>query len=91
MEKNEIIQTLKEEIVERLDLFVEPDEIGDGDQLFGYDEEGHGLGLDSIDVLEIIVVLRQKFGLEVKADEDREIFHSLNTLSDYIETNMKQL
>lgn len=89
MERNEIIQTLKEEIVERLDLFVELEEIDDDDQLFGYDEEGHGLGLDSIDVLEIIVILRQKFGLEVKAEEDREVFRSINTLSEYIEANME--
>lgn len=89
MKRNEIIQTLKEEIVERLDLFVELDDIGDDDQLFGYDEDGRGLGLDSIDVLEIIVVLRQKFGLEVKAEENREIFRSINTLTDYIEANIE--
>ncbi len=89
MERNEIIQTLKVEIVERLDLLVELDKMGNDEQLFGYDEEGHGLGLDSIDALEIIVILRQKFGLEVKAEENREVFRSINTLANYIEANIE--
>ena len=47
---------------------------------------GDGLGLDSIDILEIALVVSKRYGLELRADHDdnHAIFHSLRSLSDHI-------
>jgi len=59
---------------------VDPAEIKDDEVLF---EEG--LGLDSLDAVEIVVLLQRHFGLQVKdMKEGREIFQSIDTLSRYI-------
>ncbi len=48
------------------------------------------LGLDSVDALEIVIGLEKTFGLEVDATAlDRENFHSINKLSDFIEQQLK--
>jgi acyl carrier protein len=51
-----------------------------------YDE---GLGLDSIDMLEIALVVSQRFGVKLRADEEgnKEIFRSLRSLNAYIQAN----
>ncbi len=73
---------LKSLIIEELmlaDITVE--EIGDDDFLFG--EEG--LGLDSLDAVEIVVILKRHFQVEVKdMESSRQIFRSVKTLSDFI-------
>jgi acyl carrier protein len=52
---------------------------------------GEGLGLDSLDAVEIVVLLEKHFGVEVKSlDEGREAFRSINTLAAYIEEKRAQ-
>lgn len=75
---------LKEKIIEQLNLEdVSVAEIGDSDQLFG-----EGLGLDSIDALELIVMLDKDYGIKL-ADpkEGRKIFESIDTMASYIAAN----
>ena len=78
---DEIRSTLKVKLIEQLSLEdITPEEIEDDMPLFG-----DGLGLDSLDAVEIIVLLKRNFGVEVKdAQESRAIFQSVNTLADYI-------
>ena len=75
---------LKELLVSNLSLEgKKPEDIGDDDPLFG-----EGLGLDSLDAVEIVVILQRHFGLEVKdMEKGREIFRSVNTLAQYIHDN----
>jgi acyl carrier protein len=62
---------------------IDPADIKDDEMLF---EEG--LGLDSLDAVEIVVLLQRHFGLQVKdMKEGREIFKSIDTLSRYIYDN----
>ncbi len=80
----ELIQTLKEQIIEALNLEeTTPEDIGDDMPLFG-----DGLGLDSIDALEIIILLEKKYGVRLENTADaRPIFYSVRTLAEYIEKN----
>jgi len=73
---------LKELLIERLKFEdMTPDDIGDDDPLF----EG-GLGLDSIDALEIVVMLETEFGLKIKNESSaREYFRSISTLAQLID------
>ena len=79
---SELKQELKEKIIESLNLEdVETSEINDDAALFN-----DGLGLDSIDALELIVMLDKDYGIKLKdAGESREIFSSVNTMAQYIE------
>lgn len=72
---------LKQVIIDELKLEdVEPDEIADDDMLFG-----EGLGLDSLDAVELVVVLKKKYGVDLEdMDKAREAFTSVKTLADYI-------
>lgn len=83
----EIKQQLKEHLVIQLSLEdIAPEDIKDDEPLF--DE---GLGLDSLDAVEIVVILQRHFGIEVKdSDMGREVFESINTLAQYISTHAQQ-
>ncbi len=71
---------IKELIVKRLKLEIKPEEIDNAAPLFGT-----GLGLDSIDALELVVGLEQEFGIKVKDEEvGKEIFATVNTLVEYV-------
>lgn len=80
-ELNELKHRLKELLIERLKFEdMTPDDIADDEALF----EG-GLGLDSIDALEIVVMLEAEFGVKVKNEASaREYFRSVSTLAQLI-------
>jgi acyl carrier protein len=81
---SDLINTLKEQIIEQLNLEdLTPSEIDNDAPLFG-----EGLGLDSIDALEFIVLLEQHYGIKIAdPNEGKEIFQSVNSLAAYIEKN----
>ncbi len=68
-------------IVEALNLDVAPADIDPGAPLYG-----EGLGLDSIDILEIALVVSKQYGVQLRADseENERIFGSLRQLVEYI-------
>ncbi|GBG15788.1 acyl carrier protein [Novimethylophilus kurashikiensis] len=68
-------------MVKALNLEVSADEIDPDQPLYG-----KGLGLDSIDILEIALVVSKHYGLQLKADseDNHRIFGSLRSLSDYV-------
>lgn len=76
--------TLKKQIIEVLNLkHLKPEDIVDDQPLFG-----DGLGLDSIDALELIVLLQQQYNIRlVDPQEGPKIFKSVNTIAEYIRTH----
>ena len=78
---NDLRLKLKELLIERLKFEdMTPDDIPDDEPLFA-----GGLGLDSIDALEIVVMLESEFGIKVKNEGSaREHFRSVSTLADYV-------
>lgn len=81
-------QGLKERIIDVLNLEdITPTDIQDNDPLFG-----DGLGLDSIDALELIVLLDKEYGIKL-ADpkQGKEIFQSIETMAQYVATNRTKL
>ena len=81
-----IKQKLKELLVSSLSLEdISPEDIQDDEPLFG-----DGLGLDSLDAVEIVVLLQRNFGLEIKdMEKGRQIFQSVTTLAEYVYENTK--
>lgn len=81
MANENLAPRVKDLIVRRLKLDIAPDSIQNDAPLFG-----EGLGLDSIDALELVLGLEQEFGIKV---EDEEVgvkaFASVNALVDFIE------
>jgi len=77
---------LKEQIIERLNLEdVNIADITDDTPLFGT-----GLGLDSIDALELIVLMENDYGIELEnPEEGKSIFETINSMALYIEKNRK--
>lgn len=73
---------LAQVIVETLDLELQPADIHPEDPLYG-----EGLGLDSIDILEIALAISRTYGVKLRADDERNfaIFASLRSLSRYIQ------
>jgi acyl carrier protein len=76
-------EEIKKHLIEQLNLEdLTPEDIRDDQPLFG----DAGIGLDSIDALEIIVILDNQFGVVLESPElGREVFKSVNTLAAYIE------
>ena len=82
---NETEQELKELIIEALNLEdISPDDIDSAALLFG-----DGLGLDSIDALELGVAVRRKYGvnLDIDSEEIREHFESVANLARFVSAN----
>ncbi|MFZ0490105.1 MAG: phosphopantetheine-binding protein [Salegentibacter sp.] len=75
---------LKENIIEQLNLEeLEVSDIQDDEPLFG-----DGLGLDSIDALELIVMLEKDYGIKLTdPQQGKEIFVSINRMAEFIEQN----
>lgn len=84
----QVMQELKEALIESLNLEdITPEEIDNEAPLFGDD----GLGLDSIDALEIILILERNYGIRVENPaEGKSIFYSVHTLADFITANRKK-
>jgi acyl carrier protein len=82
MEKAQLRQQLKKQIVESLNLLsVKPDDIKDDEPLFG-----EGLGLDSIDSIELIVLLSREYGVKIEdTKEGRKVLADINVMAAYIE------
>lgn len=83
---DKLIQELKVEVIEALNLEdMEPDDIETNEPLFG-----DGLGLDSIDALELIVLLEKNYGIKIENPKDgKKIFQSIQTMAEYIQSRQK--
>lgn len=81
----ELIVELKQRIIEALNLEeMTPDDIDTDAPLFGED----GLGLDSIDALELIVLMEKNYGIRLQdPNQGKEIFKSVAVMADYISKN----
>jgi acyl carrier protein len=86
MEK--LIQNLKQQLIDELNLEdITVADIDTNAPLFGDD----GLGLDSIDALEIILLLEKYYGIKIEnPNAGKEIFYSVQTLADFILANGKR-
>ena len=84
-ETEALIAELKQRIVETLELEVQPATIETDAPLFK-----EGLGLDSIDALELVVMVEQHYGIRMKQmAEARSAFASVRTLADFVDANRK--
>ena len=81
---DELIYTLKQQIIEALNLEdMKPEDIDENASLFG-----EGLGLDSIDALELIVLMEKNYGIKLQDPSmGKEIFKSVAVMADYISKN----
>ena len=82
---NDLRRKLKELLIERLKFEdMTPDDINDDDALFG-----GCLGLDSIDALEIVVMLESEFGIKMKNESSaRDHFKSIASLAEFVEQRL---
>lgn len=79
-----LINELKTKIIEALKLDgITPEDIDTDAPLFG-----EGLGLDSIDALELMLLLEKNYGIKLKNPaEGKEVFKSVRTMAEYINAN----
>ncbi|HQW86846.1 MAG TPA: phosphopantetheine-binding protein [Flavobacteriales bacterium] len=86
MDAQALKQQLKAQIIEQLNLEeVKVDDIGDDQVLFG-----EGLGLDSIDALELIVLLERHYGIKITdPKQGQTVFRSVNTMAEFIQSHGK--
>lgn len=84
---DELILELKKEVIEALNLEgMTPDDIDNDAPLFG-----EGLGLDSIDALELIVLLEKKYGIRIEnPNKGKDIFKSISVMAAYVAANRKK-
>lgn len=84
MGQEELTIEVKKHLIEYLNLVdINPEDIKNDDPLFGGD-----LGLDSIDSLEIVVMLEREYGIKIQDPrEGRKVFVDINTMVDYIGAN----
>jgi acyl carrier protein len=83
-----LIADLKKQIVDQLNLVdIKPEDIGDDQPLFI-----EGLGLDSIDALELIVLLQQHYKIKLaNAEDGPKVFYTVKTMADYIRANQTKI
>ena len=85
MDRNEIKLTLKRLLIEGLRLeTLKPEDVDDAAPIFV-----EGLGLDSVDALELVVLVEEKFNIQIP-DEDvgRKAFASIDALADYVSAEL---
>ncbi|HVS93682.1 MAG TPA: phosphopantetheine-binding protein [Mucilaginibacter sp.] len=87
METTELKEKLKSQIILFLNLTdLTPADIKDDEPLFG-----DGLGLDSIDSLELIVLLKREYGIDIKDPKvGRKVLVDVNTMAEYIQQHGKE-
>lgn len=85
LDMENLINELKLKVIDALNLDgMTPEDIDDNAPLFG-DE---GLGLDSIDVLELIVLLEKNYGIRLSSPaQGKEVFQSVAVMAAYVEKN----
>ena len=83
---DELIEKLKQEVIQQLNLEdISAEDIDPYAALFG-----EGLGLDSIDALELIVLLEKNYGIKIEDPKDgKKIFFSIRTMAEYITEHKK--
>ncbi|WP_349368703.1 phosphopantetheine-binding protein [Salinarimonas sp.] len=79
MAREDITRQFVSLLIERLNLELEPEDVADDTPLFGA-----GLGLDSIDALEIALAIETEFKCEV-SDDQMQVLRSINTVVDFIQ------
>lgn len=84
---DKLMSDLKSQIIAQLNLQdVKPEDIGDDQPLFV-----EGLGLDSIDALELIVLLQQQYQIKLSnSDEGPNVFRTVRTMAEYIKAYQAQ-
>ena len=76
--RKSIIDTLKTELIQRLNLPYQPEDLHEDISLLGA-----GLGLDSLDALEVVLCVENSFGVKIP-DESTSVLRSINTIVDFI-------
>jgi acyl carrier protein len=81
---DQLVKELREELIKQLNLEeVLPENFDENTPLFG-----EGLGLDSIDSLELVVLLERNYGIKLKdPKEGRTVFYSIRTMAEHIYNN----
>lgn len=86
-DSTELKGQIKRMMVENLMLKISPEEIGDDQPLFG----SGGLGLDSVDALQLVVALEKNFGIKIQdAELARSILQSVNSIAAAVLSNAKE-
>ncbi len=81
----DVLERLKKVMIERLRLNISPEDIAENTPLFGPE----GIGLDSVDVLELIVGIKSEFGIEITDRETAEkVFVDVGTVARFIKENL---
>ncbi len=82
----ELIPQVKAGLIKQLNIDITPDAMDENMALFG-----EGLGLDSIDALELIVMIDRDFGIKIgDPKEARKVFQSVRVMAEYIQENRKK-
>ena len=84
MDSDEIKNKIRDIIVNRLNLDIDPAAIGGDTPLFGHADGVGGVGLDSVDALEVAVAVTSEFDIEV-ADKDVPAFQTVNSIAALVE------
>ncbi len=82
--RSDVMDRLTGLLIESLDLDLKPEEITEDAALFGI-----GLGLDSVDALQLVVGVEMEFDVSLPED-DMSVYRSINTLTDFILNNTVQ-